>query len=991
MPYVEQLLYGPNHRDEAVGRQQLAHSAGIGAEVAAEIHALCEAWGATPVLGLNHPILMSHPLHATMPSMRGRLFAVIGAAAGETTLFHAYIISDATYAGFNRNPYALAQAVQFQASWNGRSGMDRVEIEPRPHHDLVGPAPSAQDVGLIDEAVLEFILAGRLQLPLEQGVRQSDRALALIIACLPEKSRKELKFCSFTTTKANAYDIACVETEGAMFAGWQRLMMARIDTGVTEQQQEYKTLVARYLANGDLAGIDRISSRHVFTAANRTPQLVATREASRSATVPGPAPRSPVRGPGIRTAAAVRGVAPLAPYPEHGLGASPVAARPSRPRSRARLPFNQGRRGSGGRFKRTVVAVVVLFVAGWVGTMWLEGRTLAESLEWAGLPGMDGRTEKVAHSGTLLEAVDVGQVYDRARRYVGNKGFGLGASSDKAREKALGRLQSEATQPLLEQVALFVKLSDEGIQQTGRPDREVERLDALAKQGAVLAKELDRLELAWYSLASGVNWTDLGSLPDAAVEARRDSLKRQEPGALDDVLLGLGAEESGGDLAAACRQMSGMAALVQLFHAPRWSLQWETQLEAAAKIVAPTANRTTRAYRNSAFALLRLKRAERDPAQRELPYADRLDPDRWPAAPVQAMLPLLRKEAGRFADRDAPAMLAATISLYTALENPEAAIREIRGSRKAWQALQDNAAVRFDPDNYGPFLERLRYEAASRHAAGQGDAGDYPAHLYGEQDRQVVAAFADSLGTLTEVEQWQAFAAGTNEPFLSRWAGHLAVNLQTSLELRRQAFLAAWQDCRARTIALQELAAAGEDWSAGWRGLHEAAAAARSEFGTALANDPGQPERMLYLDELCKALELQRPLNVSRVTVRLDQAAASEGLEVQLELRTPDRGGVWTSEPFRLGPAAPTGTGLVGTAEVDWNVPLSPLHQMSGRVVAVDDRRTLLDVSWESLAGGAGPAALQRAGSGDSGSLSVRADLPEYWRSLSLPDPGLVF
>ena len=65
--YVEQLLYGYNYLTETSGREELAHSAGMGAEVASEIHGLCEAWGQAPDLGLQQPALLSQPLQSTMP------------------------------------------------------------------------------------------------------------------------------------------------------------------------------------------------------------------------------------------------------------------------------------------------------------------------------------------------------------------------------------------------------------------------------------------------------------------------------------------------------------------------------------------------------------------------------------------------------------------------------------------------------------------------------------------------------------------------------------------------------------------------------------------------------------------------------------------------------------------------------------------------------------------------------------------------------------
>lgn len=1028
MSYVEQLLYGHNHLTEGGGRQELARSAGLGADVASEVQALCDAWGQAPVLGLQYPALLSHPLKSTMPSMRGRLYTVICVIIGEPTLFHAVILSDATYSGFGRNPYAVARAMEFCATWNGRSSLDRIELDSEGPRILVEPAAHPGDVGLVDEAVLQFILTGNLQLPIEQSVRDSDRAMALMIACLPEKARKELHFASFTTTKANAYHIAGLETEGATFASWHRLMMARVDTGVTDQQQEYKDHIAEYLARGDMAGITRISSRHNFSSVVKAAPVVSTRqsvEATGLAPTPAPTRISPPptgvgrvaaigpNGPAGSTTGSPAARRPMlaatgvssrrgttADYRPESAG-SPVRSgsgpRSRWQRNRVNVRFARHKRGAGGRVLRTVSVLLLLFVAGWVGTMWLEGRTLAESLEWAGLPGMDGRTDRVHHAGTLLEVVDVGRVYGRALKNAGGSSFGLNPSLDRSREKALSRLQSNATKPLLDQVALFVKLSDEGIQQSGRQDREVERLDSLAKQGSVLEKEMARLELAWYSLATSTNWKDLGKLPDAAVMARRDSLDSVENGALADVRLAMGTEKTWHELAAARRQMNGMAAIVKLFQAERWSPNWEKKLGEAAEKVSPAASQMNRAYRNSAFALLRLKRAERKASNRNLPFDGRCQTGQWPSAQVKSILPLLRKEAGRFSDQNAPKLLGATLRLYSSLEAPEESIAGLVKSARKWQQLRDNAAARFDPELYANFLERMRYEAAASRLAAGLDPVQIPEHLYGGEARAEVAAFADTQAVLlalparAQASQWRAMATTAKVPFLGRWADHMATRVEGRLAALEQDFEAAWKACRVQTVALQDRTQAGLDGAAAWRELHKTAQEAYQRYPAALNDDAAQQARFAYLAELIQVLETDRPLLVTRTTVRLDPKVILAPTEVQVELRTPAQGAVWTSEPFAVGPAAPAGSGWVGTAALNWTIPLPATQKLTARVVNASDQGVLLEIEYPSMSEGMGPDGLERPKAGAVGSLSFSAELEQYWRSLQIPEPGPVF
>ncbi|MCB1185193.1 hypothetical protein KDM41_17370, partial [bacterium] len=585
---------------------------------------------------------------------------------------------------------------------------------------------------------------------------------------------------------------------------------------------------------------------------------------------------------------------------------------------------------------------------------------------------------------------DVGQVYDRALRHAGSSSLGLGAAGDRGRQMALGELQERATAPLLEQIALFGDLARQGIHSTSQPDREVQRLRTLAGQGETLAGELDRLELAWFSLTTGTNWRDLPRLTDSRVQARRDSLERAERGALADVRLGMGLGDLRGELTEARRQMDGMAELVALYQEPRWSPAWEAGLEAAAAKVPPSAGPTTRAYRNSAFALLRLKKAERGAAGGNLAFTTLYDPAAWPSDEVERILPRLRREAGRFADRTAPPLLAGTVGLYAALDDPETTIGRISESSGAWEQLQKNAAVRFDPDLYLDYLDRLRFEAVLRRTRPHGDPERIPAHLCEPAQRAALLAFADSLETLGTAEQWTAMADASEDPFLRRWSVHLAEDLDARLALRRREFSDTWTDCRAAVTALEADVKAGYDWSERWRALHGMATGALDTYGADLAEDPTQRPRLDYLRALVAALEAPRPLAVQRVTVRLDQDRLDEAQEIRLEVRNPLAGVTLLSEPFRIGPAAPTGTGWVGTATLDWSPDLSP-RQMLTALVRDAAGRTVLQVQVPSLAQEGGPGLLVRPVTGAGGSVGLKCDVESYWGSLALPDLGLVF
>ena len=265
---------------------------------------------------------------------------------------------------------------------------------------------------------------------------------------------------------------------------------------------------------------------------------------------------------------------------------------------------------------------------------------------------------------------------------------------------------------------LFAKLAADGIQQGSRPDRETQRMRSLANQGLVLENELARLELAWYSLAAGVFWQDLNTLSDAMVNARRDSLARVEKGVLEDARRDLGTMEAKVVLDQTRGHVDGMASLLTLFEAKSWSSEWEKKLARAAGQVSTTASRMTRAYANSAFALVRLKKAERKADQTILPFRSGIQDEVWPSAEIRSILTNLRAQTVMFSNGQAPHLLTGTLELYSALKKPATLAAESAQSGKVLGGLVTNRAVRFHPEAYQNFLERIRYEAAMISSAG---------------------------------------------------------------------------------------------------------------------------------------------------------------------------------------------------------------------------------------------------------------------------------
>jgi hypothetical protein len=601
--------------------------------------------------------------------------------------------------------------------------------------------------------------------------------------------------------------------------------------------------------------------------------------------------------------------------------------------------------------------------------------------------GEKPRTERAA---TLLEVVDVGGVYARQLKLVTGSGKGLNPSLDKGRIKALGNLREDAAVPLNQQVELFAKLAADGIQQGSRPDRESQRMQSLADQGLVLENELARLELAWYSLAASVFWTDVSTLSDAAVIARRDSLAKSAKGALEDARHDLGTVEAKVVLDHTRGHVDGMASLLTLFEAKSWSQSWEKSLAQAARKVSTTASRMTRAYANSAFALVRLKKAERRGGQASLPYRRELRDQDWPSAEIRSILTNLRAQTVIFADGQAPSLLTGTLDLYSALKKPVSLAAEVQETPRILSNLAANRAVRFHPEAYDDFLERIRYEAALLGLEGTDDPDMIPDHLYSDGDRDLVIVFRDNMSVHHTPAAWDSMVASAGKPFLARWAGHLGSLARVDLIRARKEFDAAWVECRKTAVKLQGESAAGHDWTETWLALNDKTQAILAAHARVLAQDRERAVKMADVTNLVVALKTSLPLGLQAGTIRLDQDRLLESTKAVLEIRVVPDGEVWRSDRFYIGPAAPEGMGWVGTVSLEGTLDILPKQGLEIKIIADKKDEILLTVICPPLAEGVGPGGMVRPRSGGRGSVSLKID-PVYWRSLRVPDLGMIF
>ena len=852
--------------------------------------------------------------------------------------------------------------------------------------------------------------------------------------------RKDLRFASWAGSDGNSWRIAALGKSGCPFSGWQRLLMAEVAAIVPPAVEDYARKVGDRLSAGDLPGLCRVG-RDQATLPGQGPKTPKIPKAPARSRAPEAAPKRPTPPPRARAAEPVgslkaapatpsqhpalrrnrvesaRTSPPTAPaHPAGTAGATPAkpasnyvhpARRGGSPaassgppaenwtppraagkaRAVARTHLERAGRavGEAGRRKPKPRRVVPLAVCGVLvaAVCWWKmpeiTTFMSERFGWFSPDEPETAATEVA---SLLQAVDVGAVYERSLAAVARAGAGGGQGRSQDRRRMKLDFQSEAAGPLLQQVDLFATLAADGIQQGSRPDREIERLKALAGQGRILEQEMRRLEVAWYSLANNLDWQDVGDLGDAQIAARRDSLKAAAAAQLAAAGQEVGTAPAWARLATARQQVGGMAGLLGAFAADRWSDGWEENLHAAAEKVSPSASATTRAYRNSAFALVRLKRAERLPAARDLPFAEEFGDGVWPAAEVRDVLTDLRKQIQRFDDAAVPEVLAATVSLYAALERAGTLARD-GADRDVLADLRRNPAVSFDPARYGDYLERIRFEAARGSLAALSDSTAVADHLYSGRESLMARRFLAAMAETTGSTAWRVETLTQEDPFLARWAEHEADRaLARELEQRGR-FADQWQTCRELQAQVTVRAAEGRDWTAQWLDLRDQATGLLDTYVRQSGGDRELAARLTDAADLVRAMDAPRVLGLSGATVRLVPEALEAASEVVVEFQVAGRNEILRSGPVALGPAAPQDSGWVGSVALAWRTPLGAGDAVTVRVLDAAGRE-LLRADCPSLHDRVGPGALTRPRGEGAGTVAFQLD-PAWWSTLALP------
>ncbi len=955
MAFVEILNFGSLPGNASAFPVILGRSSGIQQDEADEIINVCNLWGNPQETQGFHPAIVSLPL-STKSGSRAT-FAVMKIQFKEDLIFRVAVISQSDFAAFGYNPFALVEAGAFPEEHDAAVPV-RIKLKANSEPMSFSPPPSSDDVGMVGEALHQLLVSHKLYLPLQSSTAQSDRCLALLVEVMPVALKQQLRFASFAPSPTNGYHLAAKATDGCEFSGWKRLMMSQVSGTLLENHAQYVKKVKECLAFGDLAVIREQSKLLSLNLQN--PEIQ----------------KAPVR----RTKGPV--VAPLATtvFRPKSVQKTSIARGQKTVRPNEKRPQLGQMRGSRRQLPGAVVGVLVLaltLTAGWTYLEFIHG---GGGIQWNNLVSWPGQVENDHNNRvtSLLEVPNVGDVYDRQIKKIQRAKMIPGLNEETDQRRGVTNLKTEAAIPLLQQVDLFLELSAAGIRQGSRPDREAERLKALAHQGHVLEVEMSRLELAWYSLSSGVNWKDLTHLSDSMIQGRRDSLARVAPSALKAAAADMEFASRLKKLGFGTAQMGGMSQLLVLFQESKYSKQWCVDLYRAAEMVSPSASTMTRAYRNSAFTLVRLKNAEHQDLFLTEAFVETLENGVWPDETVEDILPGLRKEIGKFNNNEAPPLLAGTLQLYQILENPMPLVAGLVSGKKTMEDLENNAAVQFDAGVYANYLQRIRYEAALEKP-----------ELYPVKQQAKLIEFETVRGMGGSEDQWLDQVARQNIPFLKHWAKYEMKEAEQTLFTGLSDFDMNWESIQVEKAKLERRVKAGHDWTAVWVDLNHLVEGGIQDGTNLVDQGPDIVSKHNAMKLMKKQMVQSHDLEFKQVTVRLNQDQLENQESVVFEFLTVPDGGVCRSEPFNIGPAAPAGSGWVGTVALATSVQLSPVQPFRGSIKAVDGGRKMLSVDYPSLSNRVGPGALARPRSGEEGSLQIKIS-DSWWRSLSMPEKEVV-
>jgi len=930
-----------------------------------------DGWTVALAPPADQPVIASFPLKSSSRSDSGSRHAVSVTWRDDSVRHLCCLVTEQEYSRFGFNPYRLL---------DGR-GREVLPDEVRPT-GFLGADLNPDTSNLVVEGLQQLLVRGELHLPLSGPDSASDRILSFLLTAIPRQTRASLRYTSFCPGEPWQWNLAAVHQPGGSLVDWKRRVLNLLEDDPGKSATAYLRSVTGRLSIGDIQGLEELA---------RTTHYQPSLEVGRRTTSPGRTPMPESLSMGRSPAAAV----PSQPRPaatgqpaasvltgSRDEGAFPRSARKVVLERRRLRPLVMPDTHRSRRLPGQVISMFVflaVMLGGWFlgGIPGLSVKSLAERL----IPAWGNGA--VPQEAPLLTVVDVGRIYESVLTRYQNRILANGGDADKARQGALDELGRGAAQPLAGQVATYLDVVAGGIRQGSRPEREIRRLEALVAEGKNLTGDLARLELAWFSLTERICWQDVASLSDKGVQARCDSLSALRPAwrtrAAENLnISGLALHQRQAVVAA-----GAMSRLLGLFQATSWSPQWQAELQAAAEKVPPAASPVTRAYRNSAFALARLKAAEHLPAALGLPFGGGWSRGGWPSAEVRETLPVLRRTAGMFRQGQAPLVVASIVEIYALIAESGAAAVRAGDDPAYWRDLNANPAVAFDPVVFEDVLSRLRFEALRPYLDRGDPPATWPTHLTTLAAAPGILQFYGMLATSTSNVGWAGFSGDVTDPFLNRWARYLATTYGAEARDQLVAFGGAWDRMTTAASVVRSRAAAGNDWSGEWRNLQGATLDLLDRYVLAFGDDPVCRAQMAAAAHLLEAMN--EPVNVHVTAATLKLEAIPPGADLVLEaVVMPQMTTVRAPVP-----AVESGRKVI-PVPLDWNLEWAPTSWVTFRVRKSGTADVLLEVVCPSLQEQAGPGALVRPLQSEAGSVAVGIDAG-VWRQLVLPDLAAVF
>jgi hypothetical protein len=220
-----------------------------------------------------------------------------------------------------------------------------------------------------------------------------------------------------------------------------------------------------------------------------------------------------------------------------------------------------------------------------------------------------------------------------------------------------------------------------------------------------------------------------------------------------------------------------------------------------------------------------------------------------------------------------------------------------------------------------------------------------------------------------------------SDPFLRRWAQHRLTILDRDLEARLAELRASCEALRADRTAFERLVASGGRGGDRWWRMSQEAARARDLLTTG-----GIPDADTHLIEevadQVAFLATTPALSLEGVTVRLGEGLTAEPVDVVVEVQVA-RNAPRVTPAFRVGPAAPAGSGWVGAADVGWALPIQAGDPVRVTVRPSEGDGTLAEFHGRWLAEW-DPRDLGSLASDQGVRISWRLERP-YWEALESP------